>query len=101
MTNGDMKGFWGFVLSECKKIYNNPSGKVESVEYGDITKMGDRVGIMMEFQATGVDITFYVNKINLGVAFKNLPLGMYYPTAVLGFDGTRVKITNRVGYPDV
>jgi len=101
MSSGDMKGFWGFVLSECKKISNNQNGKVETIEYGDITKMGDRVGIMMEFDSSGVDISFYINKINMGVAFKNLPLATYYPAAVLGFDGTKVRITNKIGFPDV
>jgi hypothetical protein len=101
MSSGDMKGFWGFVLSECKKISNNQNGKVESIEYGDITKMGDRVGIMIEFHSLGVDISFYINKINMGVAFKNLPLATYYPAAVLGFDGTKVRITNKIGFPDV
>jgi hypothetical protein len=101
LSTGDMKGFWGFVLSECKKISNNTSGKVEAIEYGDITKMGDRVGIMIEFYPSGVDISFYINKVNMGVAFKNLPLTTYHPAAVLGFDGTKVRITNKVGFPDV
>ena len=101
LSTGDMKGFWGFVLSECKKIFNNASGKVEVVEYGDITKIGDKVGVLIEFNKTGVDISFYINKIDMGVAFKNLPLRTYFPAAVLGFDGTKVKITNNVGFPDV
>ncbi len=99
LNSNEMKGFYSFVLSECKKVSNNT--KLESVEYGDITKMGDRIGVLMEFQATGLDVSFFINKINMGIAFKNLPLNTYYPCVVLGFDGTRVRMTNKVRFPDI
>jgi hypothetical protein len=101
LNPNESKGFYAFVLSECKKMSSNASNKVEMVEYGDITKMGDRVGILIEFQSTGLDISFFINKINMGIAFKNLPINTYYPSVVLGFDGTRVRITNRVRFPDL
>jgi hypothetical protein len=96
-----VKGFYGYVLSECKKVSSTPSGKSELIEYGDITKMGDRVGVMLEFTSSGLDISFYINKINMGVAFKNLPYNIYYPAVVLGFDGTRCLISNKMIYPDL
>jgi hypothetical protein len=96
----ESKNFWGFILSDCKKM-GYKEGRMELVEYGDVTKIGDRVGILMEATDEGVDITFFINKINMGVAHKGLPPGIYYPGVILGYDGTRVKITNKVGYPDV
>jgi hypothetical protein len=101
LNPNDSKGLYAFVLSECKKMSSNSSNKVEMVEYGDITKMGDRVGILMEFHSTGLDVSFFINKINMGVAFKNIPLNTYYPSVVLGYDGTRVRITNKVRFPDI
>ena len=101
LNSVEMKGFYGYVLSECKKVSNNAAGKVDLVDYGDITKIGDRIGIMMEFTNTGLDVSFYVNKINMGVAFKNLPLNVYFPSVVLGFDGTRVRVCGKVAFPDV
>jgi hypothetical protein len=101
LNPNDVKGFWGFVLSDCKKVTNNAQGKVELTEYGDVCKMGDRVGILVEFTGQGVDISFYINKINMGVAFKSLPQNTYYPGVALGFDSTKVRITNKVGYPDI
>jgi hypothetical protein len=101
LNPNDVKGFWGFVLSDCKKVTNNTQGKVELTEYGDVCKMGDRVGILVEFTPTGVDISFYINKINMGVAFKSLPISVYYPGVALGFDSTKVRLTNKVGYPDI
>jgi hypothetical protein len=97
----EIKNFFGYILSECKKVSTNASGKVELVEYGDITKIGDRIGIMTEFTPTGVDVSFWINKVNMGVAFKNLPTATYYPALILGYDGTRVRVTNKVGFPDV
>lgn len=101
LNPNDVKGFWGFVLSDCKKVSNNASGKVDLIEYGDVCKIGDRVGMLMEFNSAGLDITYYINKINMGVAFKSLHAGMYYPAIVLGFDGTKVRLTNKVLFPDI
>ncbi len=56
---------------------------------------------MMEFFANGLDVSFYINKINMGVAFKGLSINTYYPSVVLGFDGTMLRITNNVGFPDL
>jgi hypothetical protein len=101
LNTADMKGFYGYVLSECKKVSSNASGKTELTEYGDVTKMGDRVGVMLEFTTSGLDISFYINKINMGLAFKGLPNNLYYPGVVLGFDGTRCRISNNMVYPDL
>jgi hypothetical protein len=101
LNSNEMKGFYGFILSECKKVQHGANNKVEMAEYGDLTKIGDRVGILLEFFPNGLDVSFFINKINMGVAFKNLPLTTYYPSVVLGFDGTRVRITNNVTFPDV
>ncbi len=55
----------------------------------------------MEFNETGVDVSFYVNKINMGVAFKNLPIDYYFPCCVLYFDGSKVKLESSVPFPDI
>ena len=55
----------------------------------------------MEFTELGLDVSFFINKINLGVAYKSLPFNTYYPCVVLGFDGTRVKMINKVSFPEI
>lgn len=97
----ESKNFWGFVLSDCKKISCNASNKTELIEYGDISKISDRVGILTEFTKNGLDVSFFINKINMGVAFKSLPLNTYYPIVILGYDGARVKVVSNVQFPDV
>ncbi len=97
----DPKGFWGFVLSESKRAGYNDKGAIEKGEYGAPCKIGDVVGMMLEFSIKGLDISFYVNKINMGVAFKNLPLQTYYPCAVLGFDSSKVTLNKLALFPDV
>lgn len=63
--------------------------------------MGDKVGLLMEFHDKGLNISFFVNKLDLGVAFKNLPLNNnYYPCVLLLYDGAKVKLTNRVPLPE-
>jgi hypothetical protein len=63
-------------------------------------KMGDKVGILMEFKEKGLDISFFINNVFLGVAFKDLPNDTYYPCAVLYYECAKVKISNRVAFPD-
>lgn len=70
------------------------------MDYGDICKMGDKIGMLMEFNENGLDVSFFINKMDLGVAFKSLPLNTYYPCALLLYDGSKVKLTNRVPLPD-
>lgn len=96
----ESKNFWGFILSDCKKISYTSSNKTESLEYGDISKIGDRVGIMCEFTSNGLDVSFYINKVNVGIAFKGLPINSYYPVAILGYDGAKIRIASNVQYPD-
>lgn len=54
----------------------------------------------MEFTDQGLDISFFVNKLNLGVAYKSLPFNTYYPCVVLGYDGTKVRMANKVSFPE-
>lgn len=62
--------------------------------------MGDKIGLLMEFTDSGLDISFFINKMDLGIAFKGLPNDIYYPCALLLYDGGKVKLTNRVPIPD-
>lgn len=62
--------------------------------------MGDKIGILMEFSDKGLDVSFFINKLDLGVAFKNLPHNTYYPCALLLYEGAKVKLTNRIPLPD-
>ena len=96
----DPLDFWGYNLSDCKKISYNQSSKYESVKYGEPTKFGDRVGILLEFSSIGLDVSYFINKINMGIAFKNLPIRQYFIAVGLKFNGTRVRILNNVGFPD-
>ena len=97
----DPKGFWGFIPSDCKKIGYNDKGTLDKGEYGAICKIGDAVGIMMEFSSNGIDLSFYINKIHLGIAFKSLPFQTYYPCAILGYDSSRIQIINNALFPDL
>ena len=58
--------------------------------------------MLFEFNDTGLlDISFFVNKINMGVAFKNLPFETYFPCCILYFDGSKVKLESKVAFPDL
>jgi len=97
----DPLNFWGFILSECKRICYNQSNKFDSAKYGELTKCRDRVGILLDFKNNSLDVSYFINKINMGIAFKGLPIKQYYIAVGLRYDGTRVKIVNNVGFPDM
>lgn len=80
-------------------ICNNSGSPVYS-DYGDVCKMGDKVGVLLDFKETGLDVSFFVNKVYFGVAFKNLPKNAYYPCALICYDNCKVKINNQVKIPD-
>jgi hypothetical protein len=52
--------------------------------YGDYTKIGETIGVLLEFTSTGGQVTYYRNGVSLGKAFDNLPQGtMLYPCVSL------------------
>jgi hypothetical protein len=63
--------------------------------------MGDKIGVLLEFTQKGLDVSFFINKLDLGVAFKSLPLTTYYPCVLLYYEGAKVKVSNRVPLPDI
>jgi hypothetical protein len=62
--------------------------------------MGDKIGILMEFNDKGLDVSYFLNGIDLGVAFTELPKNVYYPCVVLLYEGTKVKVTNDIPLPN-
>lgn len=91
----DQRNFWGFIPSEGIKLGNN-----DNVEVGMPCKINDKIGLLLDFNKTGMDLKLYINNIEICVLFKNLPLGQqYFPCAVLKFDGMKVKVDNRLPIP--
>lgn len=76
------------------------NGNSVYVEYGDVCKIGDKVGMLLDFKDTGLDVSFFVNKTFLGVAFKSLPIDSYFPSALILFDDCKVRIDNQVNVPE-
>ena len=92
----DYKNFWGYIPSEGTKIGNN-----NFLEVGLPCKIKDKVGLLMNFTNTGLDLGLYVNGAWVCKLFSNLPLGvLYYPCSVLKFDGMKIRVSNRVPIPD-
>jgi hypothetical protein len=91
----DHKEFWGYIPSEGSKIGNN-----EIKELGLPCKINDKIALLLHFSKTGMELKLFINSIELCTLFT-LPLGhLYYPCAVLKFDGMKVKVSNRVPLPD-
>jgi hypothetical protein len=94
----DSKDFFGFLLSENQKIYN-VNGKMKTENFGFNTKIGDKIGMLIELSFNQRQVTYYINKILVGVAFTNLPHEKLFPCVCLGFPGTEIKVDSKVEFP--
>lgn len=97
----DVKNFYGYLLSHCKK-YSILNGKLEANEnFGEKIKLGDNIGVLCLFKKEGVDVGFFLNKKFLGFAYKNLSKDfIFYPAVLLGLCNSKIKITNDVEIPN-
>ena len=88
--------FWGYILSDALKI----SSSVQSA-YGKACKMGDKVGVLLSFgESNKGSVSFFLNGVNLGVAFDNLPKNTYYPAVALYYEGSQAKIVQNAQIPE-
>ena len=92
----EMNNFWGFVLSDAKKISNDTQK-----DYGKICQINDKIGVLLSFNDNNtLNVSFYVNDENQGIAFEHLPNDIYYPCAVLLYEGAKIKVIEHSNIPD-
>jgi hypothetical protein len=63
--------------------------------------MGDRIGMLLEFNESGLDVSFFINDVDLGIAFSGLKKNKYFPCVIMLYEGTKVEISNLVPFPIV
>ena len=74
---------------------------MEKCDYGYGTKIGDKIGMLIELTKNEREVTFFVNNVSLGIAFRSLPQMTMYPCVCLGFPGTRIGINSKVDFPSL
>lgn len=96
----DVYNFYGIILSDGQKI-TSINGKQEKREYVKETfGINDIVGVMLEFKKEGLEVSFYKNKINLGIAYSKITNDkIFFPAVSLGFVGNKVQISNQIDFP--
>lgn len=98
-----MNKYYGYILSDMKKteIDYNQGEQENMIDYGEMCSINDNIGILYDCRDDGVNIIFYRNKKNLGIAFNKLPKDfIYYPTVEMGLAGSKIQITNDLDFPD-
>ncbi len=96
----EASSFYGYVLSDMQKI-SVVNDKQEKKDY-NITPVGinDIIGVLFEFKKEGLEISFYKNKICLGVAFSKIYCDkLFFPVVKLGIAGSKVQISNQIEFP--
>ena len=92
----EMNNFWGFILSDAKKISNDTQK-----DYGKICQINDIIGVLLSFNDNNtLNVSFFVNGENQGIAFENLPNDLYFPCVVLLYEGARVKVIEHSNIPE-
>ena len=100
MFINDVQNFYGYILSDMQKIsYIN--GKQEKKEYSkEPIAINDIIGVLFEFKKEGLEISFFKNKICLGVAFNKIYNDkIFFPAVSLGLAGSKVQISNQIDFP--
>ena len=96
----DVNNFYGFILSDMKKI-SVINGRQQKSDYGkEEISINDVIGVLFEFKKDGLEISFYKNKVCLGVAFKKIEKDKYFfPAVNMGLAGSKIRITNQIDFP--
>jgi hypothetical protein len=98
----DVNSFYGIIASDMYLIWME-KGKQYKKEMNknkkDSFTINDIVGVLLEFKKEGLQVTFYKNKIFLGVAYSKIPENYFYPAVSLGIAGSKVQISNQIDYP--
>ena len=80
--------YWGFMCLSRKKF---GSGLLEN--YGEALEVGDTLGIKLEYKENKGSLSFFKNKIELGEAFSEVPVGVS-PALTLNYPKIVVKLNN-------
>lgn len=102
LSTTDIKKFYGYILSDIKSTIIDFSQEEQEKldDYGAMCIINDRIGVLFNCKDDGVDISFYKNGKNLGIAFNKLPNNVtYYPTVEMGLCGSKIQINNDLEYP--
>ena len=93
----DVNNFYGLITSTTQK-FSKINGKEEKKEFvKDSFTINDIVGVLLEFKKEGLEISFYKNKICLGIAYSKIKNDkIFYPAVILGIAGSKVQISNQI-----
>lgn len=85
-------GFWGFWAISCRKI----SASVNE-EYGERVNTWDSVIVKLDFKDGKGNLSFQKNGIDLGVAFTDVPVGVF-PAVCLNYPKIQVSLGKVRGF---
>ncbi len=88
--------YWGYICCAGKIFCPKED---QTLDYGEMCTINDTIGVLLEFDTDGAELTFYRNKKSLGVAFTGIPPGVYYPAATLFYSGVKVTLNTNVPVP--
>ena len=100
MFINDVHNFYGYILSDMQKI-SLVNGKQEKKDYTkEPVAINDIIGVMFEFKKEGLEISFYKNKICLGIAYNKIYNDkIFFPAISLGIAGSKIQISNQIDFP--
>lgn len=86
--------FWGYLCLCAKR--SGPDGAI--IDYGYAAKLGDTIGVLLEFRSGVGSLSFYRNGTKCGVAFSNLT-GTFYPAVSLFYGEVQVTLDPKAPMP--
>ena len=100
MFSNEINSFYGYILSDMQKM-SYVNRKEDKKEYSkEPIAINDIIGVLFEFKKEGLEISFYKNKICLGVAFSKIyNEKLFFPSIRLGLAGSKIQISNQIDFP--
>jgi SPRY domain len=86
--------FWGYICLCARKC--GPEGVL--TKYGQSAKIGDVIGVLLEFRGGVGTLSFYRNGAKCGEAFSNLT-GTLYPAVSLLYGEVQVTLDPKAAFP--
>lgn len=95
--------FWGWLCNANMKIEPNPGGRgghSQPKQYGGYCSMGDKIGVLLEFNSedSSGTLSYYRNGTIVEKAF-DLPPAQYYPAVCIVTGDAQVTLNPNVKIP--
>ena len=85
--------FYGWHATSARKLRPvTTSSRPEVGDYGSHCKIGDKIGVILQFKNGAAKLSFTLNNEFLGTCYSDMPAGNYWPQCILYSEGSQIQL---------